>query len=330
MRKQVTLRNVADKAGVHVSTVSRVLREERGRIKPETADRVVAVAQELGFQRNRWAASLRSGKTGVLAVLVPRITDVVLATVFESIESKAAQVGYQAVVSSTWDDPTSRDHQIRRYLGERVDGLIIGDARIRDPALSQMTREGVPFLLVSRPSRGYPSVAGRDRYGGRLAANHLLDRGTRNLAVIAGPDYASTAVERAGGFVTAARLRGVEISRDAIVPSTFDVVGGRVAMQKILARSQPDGVFAVNDYAAIGAMGALREAGLVPGEDVAVVGYNDIDVSAQLSVPLTSVRTPLEQLGALAVEGMLELLSTGATRSVRLTPQLIPRQSTGA
>lgn len=330
MRRQVTLQDVADEAGVHVSTVSRVLRDDAGRIRPETATRVMAVAQKLGFQRNRWAASLRSGRTGVIGVLVPRITDVVLATVFEAIEDRAAQAGYQAMVSSTWDDPLSRDKQIQRYVGERVDGLIIGDARIADPALKQLAHDGVPFVLVSRVSRGFPSVTGKDRRGGGLAAEHLLELGCRDLTVIAGPDYASTGVDRVTGFIAAARKGGVELDPSALVPSTFDVDGGRRAMRTILAKGTPDGVFAVNDFAAIGAMGALREHGLTPGRDVAVVGYNDIDVSAQLMVPLTSVRTPLAEMGRRAVDAMLELLSTGNTRSVRLPSRLVARESTGA
>jgi LacI family transcriptional regulator len=313
--------------GVHVSTVSRVLRQDPGRIGEETAARIIVAAKELGFQNNRWAASLRSGKTKTIGVLVPRITDVVLATVFEAIERRAAIAGYQAVVSSTWDDSTSRDEQIRRYIGERVDGLIIGDARIRDPALTQLARDGLPLVLVSRASRGFPSIAGDDRRGGGMVAEHLFDSGCRNLAVIAGPDYARTAVDRVSGFVAGARRRGLEVDRAFQVASTFDVKGGKEAMERILAIGVPDGVFAVNDFASIGAMSALRDHGLMPGRDVAVVGYNDIDLSAQLMVPLTSVRIPLEEMGRRAADAMLELLATGVTRSVRLKPVLVVRES---
>ncbi len=330
MRHQVTLRDVALGAGVHVSTVSRVLRDDSGRIGEETAARIITVAKELGFQHNRWAASLRSGRTQIIGVLVPRISDVVLATVFEAIEGHAAKSGYQAVVSSTWDDPASREAQIRRYLGERVDGLIVGDARVDEPKLIKLAQDGVPIVLVSRKSRGLPSVTGNDKLGGAMAAEHLIEQGCRTLAVVAGPEYAQTAIDRVAGFVTAARSQGFRVQPWARVNSRFDVEGGQQAMVKILENGTPDGVFAVNDFAAIGAMSVLRARGLVPGQDVSVVGYNAIDLSAHLMVPLTSVYVPLEEMGHRTVDAMLELLATGKTRSVSLKPVLIARESTGA
>lgn len=328
MRKQVKLQDVADLAGVHVSTASRVLRDMPGRIGEETANRILAAAEELGFQRNRWAASLRSGKTKTVGVLVPRITDVVLATVFEAIEIRAAELGYQAVVSSSWDDLESRRLQIRRYLGERVDGLIIADARVSDPDLDQLVKDGFPLVLVSRGSEGFPSVTGNDYRGGQLVANHLIDQGYRKLAVVAGPNYAKTAIDRVKGFQDAAKERSVEIDGALVVNSSFDALGGMTAMREILGKSTPDAIFAVNDFAAIGAMSALDEVGLLPGRDVAVAGYNDIDISSKLLVPLTSVRTPLEEMGRCAFDSLLELLDTGSARSKVLEPELMPRKAT--
>ncbi|MFF0819727.1 MULTISPECIES: LacI family DNA-binding transcriptional regulator [Micromonospora] len=328
MNKRVTLRDVASFTGVHVSTVSRVLRGDDVRVSPATATRIVDAAKELGFHRDRWAASLRSGKTGVIGVLVPRITDIVLATVFEGIDAAAASAGYQAVVSSSWDDDEARAVRIRRFIGERVDGLIIGDARRSDPALDRLAAEQVPFVLVSRASRGHPSVTGRDRFGGRLAADHLIDIGCRRLAVVAGPDHASTSADRVAGFLAAAKARGVPVDPRWVAPSSFDVAGGASAMARLLEVGQPDGVFAVNDFAAIGAMGTLRDHGLRVGRQVAVVGYNDIDVDAQLLVPLTSIRQPLRDMGAQALHALLTLLGSGEAGSVRLAPELIVRATT--
>lgn len=328
MHKRVTLRDVAAFTGVHVSTVSRVLRGDDDRVSRATAARIVAAAKELGFQRDRWAASLRSGKTGVIGVLVPRITDIVLATVFEGIDAAASDAGYQAVVSSSWDDDEARSVRIGRFLAERVDGLIIADARRHDPTLARLTAEQVPFVLVSRASRGFPSVTGRDRFGGRLAAEHLIDIGCRRLAVVAGPGHASTSADRVAGFLAAARARGMPVDPDLVVPSTFDVAGGASAMARVLAAGRPDGVFAVNDFAAIGAMGTLRDHGLRIGHQVAVVGYNDIDVDAQLLVPLTSISSPLGEMGSQALRALLTLLSSGRAESVRLTPELVIRETT--
>ena len=328
MNGRVTLRDVAKVTGVHVSTVSRVLRGDGGRIGRDTAQRILVAAEELGFHRDRWAASLRSGKTGMIGVLVPRITDIVLATVFEAIDSAASAAGYQAVVSSSWDDPDARALRIQRFLDERVDGLIIGDARRSDPMLARLAADQVPFILVSRSSPGCPSVTVQDRSGGRLAADHLVDIGCRRLAVVAGPDYASTATNRVAGFLAAARARGVEVDPRLVVPSTFDVTGGAAAMREVLARAQPDGVFAVNDFAAIGAMGVLRDHGVQIGHEVAVVGYHDIDVADQLLVPLTTIRTPLTEMGTQALAGLIEIFESGHTGSVRVKPELVVRSTT--
>lgn len=323
-----TLRDVAAQAGVHVSTVSRVIRGEHDRVGSATVERVLAAAQELGFQPNQWAASLRSGRTGIIGVLVPRITDVVLATVFESIEQAAAEAGFQAVVTSSWDDPQIRELRIARYRAQRVDALIIGDARRSDSLLRRLAAGPVPFVLVSRTSRGFPSVAGQDRAGGSMVAQHLVEIGCRDVAVIAGPEYASTASDRVAGFLAAMRASGIHVRPEWVVSSSFDVEGGHDAMCTILSQGNPDGVFAVNDFAAIGAVGALRRHDVEVGRDVAVVGYNDISVVSQLATPLTSVQTPLAEMGRAALAGAIDLLNGGPPPKRRLQPRLIPRQST--
>ncbi|MBM9475336.1 LacI family DNA-binding transcriptional regulator [Nakamurella flavida] len=328
--RQATLRDVAQLTGFHVSTVSRVLRGDAARISPETIASVEAAAADVGYRVNRWAASLRSGRTGIVGVLVPRITDIVLATVFEAIQREAAGHGIQAVVNSTWDVIDDRNARIENYRAERVDGLIVADARLVDPYLRGLYDEGFPLVLVSRGSRGLPSVTGDDRTGGALAAAHLVDRGCRRLAVLAGPSYATTAAHRSAGFRAEAARRGVPVDTTFVVHSGFDVAGGRQGMTELLTRGRPDGVFAVNDFSAIGAMGVLRERGLAVGEDIAVVGYNDMPISAELSVPLSSVRVDLEQMGVAAFAALNEVLGGRQASSTRLRPVLMPRASSGS
>jgi LacI family transcriptional regulator len=318
---------VADASGFHVSTVSRVLRGDSARISSETIAAVEAHAARLDYRVNRWAASLRSGRTGIIGVLVPRITDIVLATVFEAIEQEAAANGMQAVVSSTWDQPESRAARIETYRAERVDGLIVGDARLTDLPLQRLRADGVPVVLVSRRSRGLPSVTGDDQVGGAAAAAHLIEQGRGELAVIAGPSYASTGAHRSAGFRAEAARRGRPVDPTMVAHSGFDVAGGRAAMTELLRRGRPDAVFAVNDFAAIGAMGVLQEHGLRIGTDVAVVGYNDIPVSGELAVGLSSVRVDLDRMGRVAFDVLNDVINHRTPHSVRLTPTLVPRAS---
>lgn len=330
VERRATLRDVAQLTGFHVSTVSRVLRGDAARISSETIASVEAAAAGVGYKVNRWAASLRSGRTGIIGVLVPRITDIVLATVFEAIEREAAAHGFQAVVNSTWNDVDGRNTRIENYRAERVDGLIVADARLVDPSLRRLHDEGFPVVLASRGSRGLPSITGDDRAGGVKAARHLIDRGCHRLAVLAGPTYATTAVHRSGGFRAEAARRGVPVDVQYVVNSGFDVAGGREGMTDLLRHGRPDGVFAVNDFSAIGAMGVLRENGIEVGKDIAVIGYNDMPISAELLVPLSSIRVDLDRMGALAFAALNDLFNNRPASSSRLLPTLMPRASSGA
>lgn len=322
------MRQLAQLAGVHTSTVSRVLNGDISRVSDPTAARIRALAKSRSFQAHPGAASLRTGRTRVIGVLVPRITDVVLAATFEAIETAATAHDYQALVSSTWDRSRERKRRVELYVSRRVDGLIIADARLRTPYLDQLHRQGVPFVLVSRRCGSWPSVTGDDVTGGGLAAKHLLEMGHRDIGVLAGPRYASTAVDRVAGFRRACAEEGVLVPDNRIIETTFDVEGGRTGMRTILEAGIPTAVFAVNDYAAIGAIGVLSERGLTGPTGVAVVGYNDISIASQLSPALTTVRSQAEESGRLAVQTLLTLLENGTATSHRLTPELIVRAST--
>jgi LacI family transcriptional regulator len=213
-------------------------------------------------------------------------------------------------------------------LARRVDGMLFGDAYVDGGFLDEVAGRGVPFVLVSRRAGRHPSVTCDDVAGGRLVAEHLLGLGHRDMAVIAGEPYASTGIDRTAGFVDACAAAGVDLPPQRVVHSRFDTEGGRAAMTALLASgAPPTAVFAVNDFAAIGAMGVLRDAGLVVGRDVAVVGFNDVPLAASLPVALSTVRSPMHQMGVRAVELLLRRLAGGEVQSERLPPVLVPRAS---
>jgi LacI family transcriptional regulator len=274
------------------------------------------------------AASLRTQRTRALGVLVPRMTDVVLAAVCEAIEETATELGYQTVVSNTWDDQEQRRRKVEPLLGHRVDGLILGDALLEDPFPDELAERQVPFVLVSRRSGGHASVTCDDFLGGRLAGTHLADLGHRRIAILAGPPHASTGRDRTSGCLQALAERGITAQDRYIVPSPHDARGGHAAAERLLAlRPKPTAVFAVNDTTAVGVMGALRDHGCTVGEDVAVVGYNDIELAAELPVPLTSVRSDHQAMGAAAAQMLITALSGRTVVSQRLPPQLVVRRS---
>ncbi len=170
--------------------------------------------------------------------------------------------------------------------------------------------------------------------GGRLVGNHLADLGHRHIAVIAGQPYASTGIDRTQGCLAALRERGIEVPATRVRHSEFDAQAGHLLATQMLAEDpEITAIFAVNDISAIGAMGALRDLGIRVGHDVAIVGFNDISITADLPTPLTSVRSPLNHMGQQAAGLLLEMLgheTAGPNRSPveeRLSPQLIVRES---
>lgn len=330
-RAPVTMRMVASASGVHVSTVSRVLRRAALGQPPlsDTDVRILQVAADMRYVINPNAASLTTKRSTTFGVLVPSLTDTVLATIYDSIENTAKARGFETFVANTHDVPAEQARRIELLRGRHVDGLILGDAHIDGVNLTALKREGVPFVLVSRRSKHHLSVTSDDHQGGRLAGQHLAGLGHRVIGIVAGPNWASTSLDRVNGCVAGAAESGVEIQPSHIVETGFEVIGGkRGAAQLLSLRRPPTAIFAVNDLSAIGVLGELRGRGLRPGHDVAVVGYNDLPLSAELSVPLTTLRGPLDEMGRRAVETLLDLLAGRRVKSTLLRPELQIRQST--
>lgn len=334
-----TLREIADQAGVHISTASRVLRQ------PEPADgwsdsalRVRQVAEELGYQPNLWAASLRTRKTTTIGVVMPRLTDVVVATMFQGIEEAATAAGYSVLLSSPPDDLDAQRKAVEFLVSRQVDGLMLSSIHLPGTDfVDSLPLRSLPILLLNRhidpatssPNSSLPFVSGDDRLGGYLAGKHLLDCGYRDLGVIAGPDHASTSRERVAGFRDALTEAGLELPPNRIVASEFEVQGGVDAAATLLSgNTRPDAVFTVSDTIAIGVLGVARDLGLSIPDDLALVGYNDIPVVSQLPVPLTTVRSPARKIGATGLEHLLALIAGRNVESVKLPVELIVRAST--
>ncbi|NJC73075.1 LacI family transcriptional regulator [Planosporangium thailandense] len=333
-RRGVTLKEIARRTGVHVSTVSRVLRQAP---PPDgwsdVALKIRETARELGYQPNPWAASLRTRRTGVLGAVMPRLTDGVIAKMYQGVQQAAEEAGYSVLLSSPEDDLVAMKKAINLVVGRYVDGLILsGLRRPGPPFLASLNVGNTPVLLLSRHAdTDLPSVTSDDYEGGRLAARHLVELGHQRCGIIAGPKDASTASERVAGFLDGLKEAGLRQDRRLIVPSGFGVNGGVEAARVILGdKDRPTAIFAINDDAAIGALGVARDLGITVPTGLSVVGFNDADVSAQLPVPLTSIRTQPRVMGATAVHRLLRLMGNEEVGSVKLPVELVVRSSTVA
>ncbi len=325
-----TILDVAREAGVSKSTVSRVLDERLPTSHSPTAQRVREVAQRLGYRRDRFASALRRQQTRTVGVLVPRLTDTVMAMTFERIAAACARRDQFAIVATTDDDPATEREAIERLLDQRVDGLVLTTARLGDDVTSGLRERGVPVVLALRSDGTTPSAAGDDELGGYLATRHLVDLGHRRIALVAGPAYASSALGRRAGFRRALAEAGVEDVDHLVHESAFSMESGEEVARRVLAGTdRPTAVFAVNDNTAIGVLAAAQALGLSVPDDLSVVGYNDVPVSARLPQPLTTVRVPFDQIASAALELLDEARAQAPARDVTVAPTLIPRSTSG-
>ncbi|WP_156408911.1 LacI family DNA-binding transcriptional regulator [Rhizobium sp. Root708] len=325
----VTLRDVADAAGVSKSTVSRILDERLPRSDSASATRVRQVAAELGYVRDISAANLRRGKTSTIGVLVPSLAETVMGTFYEALVKACQKFGQFAIVATTNEDAAAERHAVNSLLARGVDGLILTTARIGDVVPSEIKAKGVPYVLALRTNGKGPASLGDDELGGYLATRHLLDLGHRRIAIIAGRTYASSSVGRQRGYERAMSEAGFQPLDDWLVNTGFDFDDGAAAAAKLYGGAhRPTAIFAVNDNLAIGAMSWLEAHGLSVPADVSVVGYNDIPVVRHLAPPMTSVRVPFDHIASSAVE-LLQLTLAEAENEIRIaSPTLIPRGST--
>ncbi|WP_258052530.1 LacI family DNA-binding transcriptional regulator [Streptomyces sp. Ru73] len=320
---------MAEAAGVSRSTVSRALNREHRYYRSSSAARIREVAAEIGYAPNPVAANLRRRQTNTLGVLVPRLTDTVMATLYEEIASAALVRGYHALVATTHDDPEREREHGRMLLERRVDGLILTTARTDGGFCQDLADKGIPHVSALRTYGSSAAAVGDDRLGGYLATRHLLDLGHRRIALVSGPAYASSALGRRAGYEDALAEAGIALTDALVLPSTFSMESGEEAGQRLLSlAARPTAVFAVNDNTAIGLLAAAQRAGLRVPEDLSVVGYNDIPLAARLPQPLTSVRVPFDAIAAAAVDQLIDLIAGAPGHTRTYAPTLIPRRTT--
>lgn len=327
--RPITLKALAQQLGLSPSTVSRVLSDPAGRdskwAAPETTARILALAESSGYRPNPYAASLRTNRSNLVGVIVPRLQDYVLATIYEGIDEAALAQDYLTMVSNSLDVPERQRDKAERLLSHRVDGLIFGDASAANlPYLDELSGRGVPHTLVSRRVPGHVSVTCDDHEGGRLIARHLVASGRSCFGVIAGRPGTSTSIDRTAGFLDELEQLGVPRDDVSLISGGFDTPAGREAAVRLLAeRPSTDAIFAVNDFAAIGALGVLHARGIRVPDDIALAGFNDTALAA--GVELTTVRSPMHEMGKRGYALLVEILGGGTPESELLTPELVIR-----
>jgi LacI family transcriptional regulator len=336
-RQRVTVREVARAAGVHFSTVSRVMNPRtREQITDNVAKRVLKAAEQLGYRTNALAASLRTRRSRVIGIIVPYIDSPLYPAILLAIEEVLNEHGYVAIICNTQNDPAREERALHEMMTRQVDGLILGTATRHDPIVNAWVERGAPLVMINRTDQTgqAPSIITDDRLGIGLMIEHLAELGHKAIGHVAGPQQLSTGAARSEGFrQTAARLHLGAAARTIVVAEDFTREAGRRACHKLLNQfPQTTAIAAANDLLALGCYEALHERGLVCPKDISVTGYNDSPFVDLLTPPLTTVRVPQREIGSRAARMLLQKIEEGraANVDVVLRPQLIIRQSTAA
>ena len=332
----VTIRDVARLAGVSSMTVSRVINESQ-RVRPETRRRVEEAIAELGYVPSSLARGLSRRRTGTLAVIVPDVANPFFTMVVRAAEEVARRGGYRVILCDTRADLAVERDVVEELIAHRVEGIVIAPVSNRSGAhLRRMNSFGVPCVLVDRtlPGAETDAVVGDSVGGARRLVEHLISLGHRRIGLIVESDEVSTARDRRRGYGDALAAAGIPLDEELVVETTVDPEGGAEGMRQLLGRERrPSAVFTVNNLVALGAIEAVRGAGLEVPDDVALVCFDDIEYASRLYPFLTVLEQPAEMFGTVATQLLLERIHGRglARRNVVVLPgEFIVRKSCGA
>ncbi|HEX3790517.1 MAG TPA: LacI family DNA-binding transcriptional regulator [Pseudonocardiaceae bacterium] len=333
MKTPVSIREVAALAKVSVGTVSNVLNRPDV-VAPATRERVLAAIAELGFVRNESARQLRSGTARAIGLVVLDVANPFFTDMARGVEEAATEAGHAVILCNTDESIAKETRHLELLAEQRVHGVLITPA---DPSLEgvrKLRERGVSVVLLDYPAElpDTCSVAVDDRTGGELAVTHLLAEGHDEIVMVNGASRLNQARERHAGALDALRKAGRDESvLQVIEVPAFNVAGGLRAGEQLLARAhRPSAVFCGNDLLALGVLQVMVRAGVRVPDDVAIVGYDDIDFAAAAAVPLTSVRQPRQQIGRTAAQ--LVIAETQAPEEhehlhITFSPELVIRES---
>jgi len=303
---RVTIREVARAAGVSVATVSRVLNES-GPVAGETRDRIRRVAGEMRYIPNGAARSLSMRRTGTLGVLLPDLYGEFFSEVIRGLDQAAQRARFHLLLSSSHNNRHDIEAALQAMRG-RVDGLVVMSPHIDVDVLADNLPESLPAVMLNTPqSTSEFDTLSVDNFGGaRAMVAHMAEHGHRRIAMVHGPETNHDAQERLRGYRVALADAGIAPDAALEVEGDFTEEAGFRAVRRLLAlEPRPTAIFAANDSTAIGAMSALREAGVAVPSAMAVAGFDDIPIARYLTPALSSVRVSINDLGARAMEQLV-------------------------
>jgi LacI family transcriptional regulator len=306
-----TLKDIAQRLNVSISTVSRAIRNSPD-VKPETKKSILALVEEFNYQPNQLALSLRNKQTHTIGVLVPNL-DYVLSMMVRGIDEIALESGYTVMICQSNESYGREILNTRRLLDSLVDGLIISVSSETKTFehFKKIQEKNIPMVLFDRvtPELKVPSVRIDNEGGGFQATEHLIEQGYKRIAILAGPENLEISNRRMDGYLNALRKHNIKIDESLIFHCDFNQDYAFFATQELLSmKKKPDAIFTISDRLAIGAMLAIKQKGLNMPHDIGLVGFNDEPILNLVSPTISSVEMPSFELGKLAAKLFIEAL----------------------
>lgn len=332
----MNLEEVARLSGFSRSTVSRVINNDPN-VSTTTREKVLTIVKQVNFQPNSVARSLAAGRTRILGLIIPRgvselFTDPYFPTQIQGVASACNSHDHSVML---WvAEPEYERRKMSQFIHNHLmDGVIVSSMLMDDPVVKSLIDSSLPFVLIGRhpsdPAVSYVDVDNRS--SSRDAVLHLLRLGRRRIGLVAGPQTMISGYDRQQGYFDGLRSRGLQVNNDLVSEGDYTETGGYMAAQRLIPH-KPDAIFASSDAMALGALRALRDAGLRVPEDVAVVGFDDMPFSSRTEPPLTTIRQPVYRMGVTAVEILLDLIDNpdSTPRRIVLPTELVIRSTCGS
>jgi len=335
-RPRVTLEDVARHAGVSRATASLVARNSP-LIAEKTRQKVLKSMKELGYVYDRIASNLRSRSSRIVGVIIAEIANPYFSELLAGVHEKLDRDGYTVILGTTYGSREKQDRLIATMMENRVGGMILSPAADITPELVERIRDwGIPVVMFAREvatGTEFDYIGVDNVLGGRMATEHLIGLGHRRIAYLGGPSSSSAWRDRRLGYRTALEQHGIPADEGLILNTPDTREGGRQGVLDLFARTDPPtALFCYNDIVALGAMQGLRQMGLAPGRDVAVIGFDNIPESEQTFPSLTTISAFPKRIGMMAAELLHERMNGLDRQPFRqiLRPELVVRETSGS
>jgi len=328
----VTLRDIAKEAGVSTTTISRALNNKPD-VSSKTKDKIIKIAKNLGYTPNLLAKSLRSKKSKTIGVVLADISNPFFSAVAKGVENAARKKSYSIILCNTDEEYEKEEEALQVLVEKRVDGLLITPVQKEYKDILRIKEQKIPLVLVGRhfDTIGTNSVVSDDSLGGFLATEYLIKKGHRKILYISGPLHISSASERLNGYKEALKKYKISFKKKLVRGYTAKMDEAYMLMEKLLKEKLDfTAIFTFSDFLAFGIMRALHEEKLKIPDDVAVVGYDDIEFSSILEIPLTTVHMPKYRLGMEGTNMLIDEIegkNSGKPQKLVIKPELIVRES---